>query len=101
MRTSDADWLRHPLSLLGAALATVSGVLVVAIFAAGFLGFSGGPYLGLFAYVALPTLLVLALLLIPLGMTLDRRRRARLAASVRVAGRAPHRPVAPPGSRPP
>ncbi len=81
MGKTGPDLLRHPLSLAGAALATISGVLVTGIFLAGFLGFEGSPYLGVVAYVVLPTLLVLGLVLIPSGMALDRKRRARLAAT--------------------
>jgi hypothetical protein len=75
------DTLRHPLSLAGAALATVAGVLLAAIFSASFLGFQGSPYLGAVAYVALPALLVLGLVLIPVGAGLARRARARRAAA--------------------
>ncbi len=53
------DSLRHPLSLAGAALATITGVVLVAIFVASLLGYEGTPYLGVVAYVALPALLVL------------------------------------------
>jgi len=74
------DSLRHPLSLAGAALATVAGVLLVALFAASLLGYEGSPYLGVVAYVALPALLVLGLLLIPIGARRARRQRARRAA---------------------
>jgi len=77
----DPDLLRHPLSLAGAALATIGGVLVTALFLAGFLGLVGSPYVGVVAYVLLPSLLVLGLILIPAGMALERRRRARLAAT--------------------
>ena len=81
MEKTGPDLLRHPLSLAGAALATISGVLVTGIFLAGFLGFEGSPYLGVVAYVVLPSLLVLGLVLIPSGMALHRKRRARLAAT--------------------
>ncbi|MFY3745803.1 cytochrome c3 family protein [Anaeromyxobacter sp. Red801] len=74
------DWLRHPVSLAGAGLATVSGVLVVVLFAASLLGLEGGPYLGILAYLLLPGLLVLGLLLVPVGAALERRRLVRLAA---------------------
>ena len=83
MERTRQDLLRHPLSLAGAALATISGVLVVALFSASFLGFGGSPYIGVVAYVVLPSLLVLGLVLIPLGMALERRRLARLAAAGR------------------
>jgi hypothetical protein len=82
MEKTDRDLLRHPLSLAGAALATISGVLVTALVFASFLGFfEGSPYLGVVAYIVLPSMFVLGLVLIPLGMTLQRRRRVRLAAA--------------------
>ncbi len=77
------DLLRHPLSLAGAALATVCGVLVVVLFVASLAGFEGSPYVGIAAYNGLPSVHVAGLLLIPLGMALERRRRARLAAAGR------------------
>ncbi len=80
MKKSDPDLLRHPLSLAGAALATVAGVLLLALFLAGFVGFEGGPYVGVVAYVAVPGLLVAGLVLVPLGAALERRRLARLEA---------------------
>ena len=79
------DLLRHPLSLAGAALATVCGVFVVVLFVASLLGFEGGPYVGVAAYIGLPALLVVGLLLVPLGVALGRRRRARLAAAGKAA----------------
>ena len=82
METSRRDLLRHPVSFSGAALATMSGLLVAVLFVASLLGFEGGgPYVGIVAYVLLPTLLVLGLLLIPVGLALARRRRVRLAAT--------------------
>jgi hypothetical protein len=75
------DLLRHPLSLAGAALATVSGVLVTVLFVASMAGMEGNPYVGMVAYVVFPSLLVLGLLLIPAGAMLEQRRLARLAAS--------------------
>jgi nitrate/TMAO reductase-like tetraheme cytochrome c subunit len=84
MDTSRRDLLRHPVSFAGAALATASGLVIAGLFTASLLGFEGGgPYIGILAYVVLPTVLVLGLLLIPLGLTLARRRRARLAAAGR------------------
>ena len=80
MENARRDLLRHPLSFAGAALATISGVLIAALFAAGLFGFAGGPYIGVFAFVVLPSLLLLSLVLMPLGLWLARRRR-RLAAA--------------------
>src|SRR5690242_17291925 len=81
MLTLGRDVLRHPLSLAGAALATIAGVLILALFLAGFVGFHGGPYVGVVAYVLFPSALVFGLLLIPVGAWLEQRRRARLAAT--------------------
>jgi len=69
--------MRHPLSFAGAALATVAGVGVAALFGASLFGFHGGPYIGIAAFVVLPTVLVLGLVLIPIGLWLARRRRLR------------------------
>jgi len=81
MQSTGRDLLRHPLSLAGAAIATVCGSLVTALFLASLAGYEGNPYVGMFTYVILPTLLVAGLLLIPAGAVLERRRLVRLAAS--------------------
>jgi hypothetical protein len=81
MENSGRDLLRHPLSLAGAALATICGVLVTVLFVASLAGAEGNPYLGMVAYVVFPSLLVVGLLLIPAGAYLERRRLVRLAAS--------------------
>ncbi|HZZ84856.1 MAG TPA: NapC/NirT family cytochrome c [Anaeromyxobacteraceae bacterium] len=89
MEHSGRDLLAHPLSLAGAALATITGVLIAVIFVASLLGWEGSPYLGVLAFVILPSILVLALLLIPAGLYLARRRRAQLAAGEAT----PHLPI--------
>jgi hypothetical protein len=79
--SSGRDLLRHPLSLLGAALATITGSLVTALFLASLAGYEGNPYVGMVTYVVFPSLLIVGLLLIPAGAVLERRRLLRLAAS--------------------
>lgn len=74
-------WTRHPVGLLGAILATVSAILILALFAAGLAGYEGGPYVGVVAYSVFPALFVGGLLMIPLGLWLERRRLLRLAAT--------------------
>jgi len=82
MESSRRDLLRHPVSFAGAALATVSGLSILALFTSSLFGFEGGgPYVGILAYVLLPGLFVLGLLLMPVGLALARRRRIRLAAT--------------------
>ena len=70
---------RTTIGILGAALTTVSGVLIVGLAAAAIQGFVGSPYIGIAAFLVLPAFFVLGLLLIPFGSWLA-RRRARLAA---------------------
>ena len=79
MKRLVADLTRDPVSLAGAALATVAAVLILSLTAMGLLGFRGGPYLGIIAFVVLPTIFVVGLLLIPAGAW-RARRRARIAA---------------------
>jgi hypothetical protein len=75
--------VRHPLAIAGALLATVSAVAFVALAIAAMAGLFHNPYAGLVIAIAIPALLVLGLLLIPAGMWLERRRRARHGNEVR------------------
>jgi len=67
------------LGMLGASLAAVSGTLIVGLAVLAMLGYVGSPYIGIFAFLVLPGVFVLGLLLIPLG-SWAARRRERLAA---------------------
>jgi nitrate/TMAO reductase-like tetraheme cytochrome c subunit len=67
---------RHPLSLAGTVLTTCAAIVFLALFALELVGMEGGPYVGIIAYLILPALFVLGLLLIPLGARFERRRRA-------------------------
>ena len=68
---------RNLVSIIGLAMAVVAGaniaflVLVEAL--------RPNPYIGIFAYMILPGIMVLGLILIPIGMALERRRRRRMA----------------------
>jgi hypothetical protein len=66
--------------MAGAALATVAGVLIVAITVLSALDLASGPYLGILAYLVLPGVFVLGLLLMPAGAWIQRRREARAEA---------------------
>jgi len=68
---------RTGLGMVGATLAVASAVLIVGLAVAGLFGHGGSPYVGIFAYLVLPGVFVLGLLLIPLGAWLERRRVAR------------------------
>jgi nitrate/TMAO reductase-like tetraheme cytochrome c subunit len=69
---------RHPLTVFGALMATVSAVAFIAL-ALALLGgmFHRNPYAGLVVFVAVPGVFVLGLLFMPLGMWLQRRRLLR------------------------
>ncbi|GAB4241264.1 MAG: NapC/NirT family cytochrome c [Acidobacteriota bacterium] len=66
-------------TLFGASVTTISGIAIVGFFLLGFLGLADSPYIALMALLVLPGLFVLGLLLIPLGLWLERRRVKRLA----------------------
>ena len=68
---------RHPVSLAGVVLTTVSAVGFIALLIALLFGLFNNPYAALVVFVALPALIVLGLLLIPFGMWLEHRRLAR------------------------
>lgn len=72
--------LRNPLSIAGAMMATVTAVVFLLFFAADSLGLTPqarNPYIGIVFFLAMPTLFVLSLLVIPVGAWLERRRRRR------------------------
>jgi NapC/NirT cytochrome c family protein len=68
---------RHPLAIAGALLATVSAVVFIALLIAALAGLFTNPYAGLVVFIAIPALFVIGLLLIPLGMWLQRRSLRR------------------------
>jgi len=71
----------HPVSAAGIALTTVSALLFLLLWMLDAAGWIQNPYVGLFAFIALPALFVAGLLLIPVGAWLARRRvRRGLAA---------------------
>jgi hypothetical protein len=76
-----ASLTRNPLSLVGSALAASALTLIVALFVVELVGFEGGPYLGILTYLVLPMFFVLGLVLIPIGIMMQRKRAARAAAT--------------------
>ena len=72
--TSRAALARHPVSLAGIVLTTVSAAVFLALAGAAAAGLLPNPYAGLVVFVALPALFLCGLLLIPFGMWLQRRR---------------------------
>ncbi len=72
--------IRNAISLLGTIITTVSAMLIISLFGIELAGFEGGPYLGILAFVILPSIFVFGLLLIPLGVFLERRKMAKAIA---------------------
>lgn len=77
-RRTERPWLvRHPLSLLGAAIVTLSAALFITVFFADLFGLHTNPYLGIVFFIVVPAIFLVGLLLIPAGLLLERRRRKR------------------------
>ena len=74
---SDRASLRHPVTLAGVVITTVSAVAFLTLVAADLLGMFDNPYAGLVIFIAVPALFVFGLLFIPLGIWLQRRRLRR------------------------
>jgi len=68
---------RNPISMFGVALASAMAILFLVLFLLDVVGYLTNPYLGLVLFVAVPAAFVLGLLLVPIGMWADARRRAR------------------------
>ena len=68
---------RHPLATLGVAVATLSAFAFLFVFLADLFGLHTNPYLGIVFFLVLPACFVFGLLLIPMGLYLERRRRRK------------------------
>jgi hypothetical protein len=79
------NWVRpalffgnNPISLAGGAITTASGVTMISYWALELFGLtSANPYLGIIFFLILPSLFILGLLLIPIGVWLRRRNLQR------------------------
>jgi hypothetical protein len=69
--------LRNPISLTGAAIATIAALLFLVSFLVDLVAVHSNPYIDLLFFVLLPALFVLGLLLMPLGVWREQRRRVR------------------------
>jgi hypothetical protein len=73
---------RHPVSVVGAVLATIGGLLFVVVFIADLLGVHTNPYAGILFFLIFPSLFVFGLVLMPVGAWLLRRRRHMTVAAM-------------------
>jgi hypothetical protein len=67
--------VRNGLSIVGAALVTISAVLFLVVFLADLFGLHTNPYIGLIFFLVLPGIFILGLALVPIGAWFARRRR--------------------------
>ncbi len=87
MRSFFAALTRHPISLAGSAIATAAAILFLVFFTLDTFGLHGHPYFGILAYLVVPMLFVVGLLLIPVGVHAraglrpGRRRASRSSTS--------------------
>src|SRR5208283_2269406 len=71
----DKALIRNPISLIGLALAAVALVNIVFLFLIDVLASHPSPYIGILAYMVAPGFLIFGLLLVVLGVIVERRRR--------------------------
>src|SRR5271166_2896371 len=69
--------IRNPISLIGVALAAVALVNIVLLLLIDLLASHSSPYIGILAYMVAPGFLFFGLILVPIGMIVERRRRLR------------------------
>ncbi len=69
--------IKNPISLIGLALAAVALANIFLLIAIDLLASQPSPYIGILAYMVAPGILVFGLILIPIGMMIERRRRLR------------------------
>ncbi len=74
------NYANNPITIAGTVLAVISAVILVTVVAINAMGGHLGPYSGIMAFMILPGVFVLGLLIIPAGIWL--RRRRLLAAHV-------------------
>lgn len=68
-------FFRNNLTLLGTSITTASGVAIAGFIVVGALGLVDSPYTGILAFMVLPALFILGLLLIPAGILYDKFKR--------------------------
>ena len=71
-----ASLVKNPVSLIGTALATAAVTLFLALAVLHSIGLEGGAYLGIVTFILLPLLFVIGLILIPIGIHRENKKRA-------------------------
>lgn len=68
--------VRNGISLAGVAIVTISALVFIIVFLLDLFGYHTNPYLGIVFFLIAPAIFLFGLLLIPLGIFFERRRRA-------------------------
>jgi nitrate/TMAO reductase-like tetraheme cytochrome c subunit len=75
------SFFHNYISLVGSAIVLACFASIVLLFLIEATGTSHSPYVGIFAWVVLPSILVFGLMVIAIGMLVERRRRRKPSAS--------------------
>ena len=78
---SSPSLFRNYISLVGAAIAIASLASVVLLFLIEITRTTENPYVGILTYIIFPSILIFGLLVIAIGMVVERRRRRRVSPS--------------------
>lgn len=68
--------IRNTVSLVGMGVAFLAAINIIFLVFVDY--FHPSPYVGIFAYMILPAILIIGLILVPIGAAIERRRRHRL-----------------------
>jgi len=71
------NYANNFITITGVVLTTLSALLIITFVVVELFGELENPYIGLFAYVLMPAIFVLGLILIPTGMWMRRRKLVR------------------------
>jgi hypothetical protein len=77
------------ISLIGTLMMVVSLLFIAALLVMQAMGFQGGAYLGIVTFVVLPMMFLIGIVVVPLGIWLQKRRDAKAAAEGRPIGHMP------------
>jgi len=69
--------IKNPISLIGLAIAVVALANIIFLFLVDLVSAQASPYLGILAYMIMPGLLIFGLVLMVVGMMVERHRRVR------------------------
>lgn len=80
-RDSLPSLFRNMISLIGATIAVASLLCILFLFLAELFAGHENPYLGIFTFIIFPAIMIAGLLMIPIGMLIEHRRRRNKAPS--------------------